>query len=407
MGRRGPSPDYVKREKLAGLLRDGTSLSEAARLVGVNRRTAKRWRNGRAIRYADGRVLKLGPVITTTGPKEYSPRYLSEDERIRLADLRREKRTIRDIGRLMGRSPSTISRELRRGSDARGRYHPFEAQRRALGRRRLQRTSRLAGDPVLRDWVATKLKARWSPEQIAIRLRREFPDDPARWLCAETIYQAVYRPDLGGLPRELPGRVLRRRRRQRVRRRDAQRRRTGPVTGMTMIHDRDQAVLERSEVGHWEGDLIMGAGNATAIVTLVERVTRLTLLGHLPAGAHDALSVTTSVVAALSQLPSRARLTLTWDQGKEMARHREISARLGTTQIFFCDPHSPWQRPTNENTNGVLRDYFPKGTDLAIHTAADLAAVQAELNARPRKVLDWDSPDDRMAKLLGTPVLRR
>ena len=383
------------------------SLSEAARVVGVNRRTAKRWRNGRAITYADGRVLKLPPVITTTGPREYSPRYLSEDERFRLADLRREKRSIREIGRLMGRAPSTISRELRRGSDARGRYHPFEAHRRAVGRRRLQRTSRLAGDPVLRDWVTAKLRARWSPEQIAVQLRRQFPDEPARWLCAETIYQAVYRPDLGGLPRELPGQVLRRRRRHRVRRRDAQRRRTGPVTGMTMIHDRDAAVLDRSAVGHWEGDLIMGAGNATAIVTLVERVTRLTLLGHLPAGAHDAASVTASVVAALAQFPAQARLSLTWDQGKEMAHHREIAATLGTTQIFFCDPHSPWQRPTNENTNGVLRDYFPKGSDLAVYTAEDLAAVQAELNQRPRKVLDWDSPHDRMAKLLGTPVLRR
>ena len=146
-----------------------------------------------------------------------------------------------------------------------------------------------------------------------------------------------------------------------------------------MIHDRDPAVLNRDQVGHWEGDLIMGAGNATAIVTLVERVTRLTLLGHLPAGAHDAASVTASVVDALSQLPSQARLTLTWDQGKKMARHREIAATLGTTQIFFCDPHSPWQRPTNENTNGVLRDYFPKGSDLAVHT---------DLNQRPRKVPD-------------------
>ena len=179
------------------------------------------------------------------------------------------------------------------------------------------------------------------------------------------------------------------------------------MTGMTMVHDRDAAVWERGEVGHWEGDLIMGAGNATAIVTLVERVTRLTLLGYLPAGAHDAASVTASVVAALAQIPSHARLTLTWDQGKEMARHREITAKLGKTKIFFCDPHSPWQRPTNENTNGVLRDYFPKGSDLAVHTAEYLTIVQTELNERPRKVLDWDSPHDRMAKLLGTPVLRR
>ena len=187
MGRRGPQPDYAKREQLAKLIGEGVTLSEAARLVGVNRRTAKRWRNGRVITYASGQVLKLAPVISTAAPKEYSPRYLSEDERIRLADLRREKHTIRDIGRLMGRAPSTISRELRRGSDAKGRYHPFEAHRRALGRRRLQRGSRLSRDPVLREWVTDKLRARWSPEQIAHELRRRFPDEPHRWLCPETI----------------------------------------------------------------------------------------------------------------------------------------------------------------------------------------------------------------------------
>lgn len=405
MGRRGPAPDYAKRERLAQLLADGVSLSEAARQVGVNRKTAKRWRNGRSIRYPDGRVLKLPPVITTTTPRSYSTRYLSEDERIRLADLRRAKHTVREIGRLMGRSASTISRELRRGADAGGRYHPFDAHRRALARRRIHRPSRLATDPVLREWVAGRLTARWSPETIAVALRRQFPDQPGRWLCAETIYQAVYRPDLGGLPRELPGRVLRRRRRHRVRRREAQRRRVGPVTGMTMIHDRDEAVWDRSEVGHWEGDLIMGAGNATAIVTLAERTTRYTLLGHLPAGAHDAATVTASVVAALALVPAAARRTLTWDQGKEMAKHAQIADQLGI-KVYFCDAHSPWQRPTNENTNGVLRDYFPKGSDLSVHSAADLAAVQAELNDRPRKVLDWDTPAECLAKLLATPVLR-
>jgi transposase, IS30 family len=283
MGRRGPVPEYAKREQLGRLLAEGVSLSEVARRVGVNRKTAKRWRNGRSIRYSDGRVVKLPPVITTTKTKEYSARYLSEDERIRLADLHREKRTIREIGRVMERAASTISRELRRGADARGRYHPFDAQRRALARRRIHRPSRLATDPVLREWVADRLKARWSPETIAVALQRQFPNEPERWLCAETIYQALYRPDLGVFLRELPVRVLRRRRRHRVPRRDAQRRRSGPVTGMTMIRDRDAAVLER-EVGHWEGDLIMGARNATAIVTLVERVIRLTLLGYLPAG---------------------------------------------------------------------------------------------------------------------------
>lgn len=178
MGRRGPKPDYTKRDSLAELLSRGFSLSEAARTVGVNRRTAKRWRNGRSIKYSDGRVLKLLPVISAAHQKEYSPRYLSEDERLRLADLRREKRTMREIARLLGRAPSTISRELRRGSDSRGRYYPFEAHRRALGRRRVQRSSQLSLDPVLREWVADRLQARWSPEQIAQEARRRFPTNP-------------------------------------------------------------------------------------------------------------------------------------------------------------------------------------------------------------------------------------
>ena len=304
----------------------------------------------------------------------------------------------------MGRSLSTISRELRRGTDAAGRYRPFEAQRRALGRRRLHRPSRLARDAELREWVAGRLTARWSPEQISRTLRRRYPDQPARWLCAETIYQAVYRPDLGGLPRELPGRVLHRRRRHRLSRREARARRSGPLTGMTLIHERPQAALERVEPGHWEGDLITGATNASAIVTLVERVTRYTLLGHLPGVRHDSVTVRDVVVGVLGVLPAHLRRTLTWDQGSEMARHTEIADILATTGIYFCDPHSPWQRPTNENTNGLLRDYFRKGTDLSVHTADDIARVQAELNDRPRKTLGWDSPGDRLTILLGSPA---
>jgi len=378
-------------------------------MVGIHPRTGKRWRNGRRIS-SGGRVLKLPPVITLipVHEKRYSPRYLSEDERVRLADLRREQRTMREIAALLGRSPSTICRELARGADVTGRYRPFEAHRRALGRRRLHRPSRLARDAELRDWVAGKLVARWSPEQVARELRRTYPDEPGRWLCAETIYQAVYRPDLGGLPRELPGRVLRHRRRQRLARRHAQARRSGPITGITLIGDRPAAALERVEPGHWEGDLIVGAGNASAIVTIVERVTRYTLLGHLAGIRHDAASVRDAVVAALAVLPAHLRRTLTWDQGTEMARHAEIAAALATTEIYFCDPHSPWQRPSNENTNGLLRDYFPKGTDLSVHTVGDIALVEAELNRRPRKILSWDSPADRMATLLEAPfVLRR
>ena len=407
MGRRGPQPDFAKRELFARLIGEGVSLSQAAREVGINRRTGKRWRNGRVLRYADGRVLNLAPVINVPEVKAYSARYLSEDERIRLADLRREKRSMREIAVLLGRSPSTISRELSRGSDAGGRYRPHEAHRRAVGRRRVHRPSRLSRDDELRAWVAAKLQARWSPEQISHELRRTFANQPGRWLCAETIYQAVYRPDLGGLPRQLPGRVLRRRRRQRLPRRDAQHRRSAPVTGMTPIDARPVTVLGRLEPGHWEGDLIMGAGNGSAIVTLVERTTRFTLLGHLIGGRHDSTTVRDCVIASLVAMPPHLRRTLTWDQGKEMARHPEIAAAL-RTDVFFCEPHSPWQRPSNENTNGLLRDYFPKGTDLSVHTAADLFTVQTELNDRPRKVLNWDSPEQRIATMLQpTIVLRR
>ena len=222
------------------------------------------------------------------------------------------------------------------------------------------------------------------------------------------MYQAVYRPDLGGLPRELPGRVLRLRRRRRLRRRDAQARRTGPVAGMTPIGQRPAEALGRGQPGHWEGDLIMGAGHVSAIVTLVERTTRYTLLGHLPGARRDSATVRDAVVAALGALPPHMRRTLTWDQGAEMARHREVADALGMPAVYFCDPHSPWQRPSNEHTNGMLRDYFPKSTDLSVHTAEEIAAVQAGLNERPRRSLGWDSPAERLATLLGPPpALRR
>jgi transposase, IS30 family len=406
MGRRGPKPDFGKREAFAMLIKEGVSSVRASRMVGINPRTGKRWRNGRRLKLG-GTILDMPPVIDHRPLKQYSPRYLCEDERIRLADLRRARLSVREIGLLMGRSPSTISRELRLGSDSSGRYRPHEAHRRALARRRVHRPSRLCRDEALRSWVAGKLTARWSPEQISHDLRQQFPQQPDRWLCTESIYQAVYRPDLGGLPRELPGRVLRRRRRYRIPHRQAQARRSGPVVDMVPIHQRPVEVLDRVQPGHWEGDLIMGAGNASAIVTLVERTTRFTLLGHLAGAKHDATTVRDAVVGALARLPLQLRWTLTWDQGKEMARHGEIAAVL-TTKVFFCDPHSPWQRPSNENTNGVLRDYFPKGTDLSVHTAQDLARVQNELNQRPRKTLQWDSPATRMATLLATPsVLRR
>jgi len=177
---------------------------------------------------------------------------------------------------------------------------------------------------------------------------------------------------------------------------------------MTMIGDRPAEALDRVEPGHWEGDLITGAHTASAIVTMVERTTRFTLLGHLEGTRHDSATVRDAVVNALAVLPPELRRTLTWDQGSEMARHAEIAEALGTTGIYFCDPHSPWQRPTNENTNGLLRAFFPKSTDLSVHSRGDIELVEAKLNCRPRKILGWASPADRMATLLGPlSVLRR
>lgn len=407
MGRRGPAPQYAKWQALERLLNDGVSLSEAACRVGVNRKTAKRWRNGRAIRYSDGRVVHYPSVINASPVKSYSPRYLSEEERGRLADLLREGCTMRKIAALMVRAPSTISRELRRGADAAGRYRPHEAHRRALAGRKLDRPSRLARDHQLREWVEATLKRRWSPEQVSHGLRQQYPDQPDRWLCAETIYQAVYRPDPGGLSRELPDRVLRHRRRHRLRRRDAQHRRSAPVTGMTSIRQRPGSVLDRRESGHWEGDLIMGTANASTVITLVERTTRHTLPGHLPGGRHDSATVSQVLVDLLAPLPAALRRTLTWDQGKEMTRHHDVASTVEGLRIHFRDAHPPWQHPSNENANGLLRDYLPKGTNLALHTTDDLAEVQKQLNKRPRRSLDWASPEERLATLLPpTTVLR-
>jgi len=254
----------------------------------------------------------------------------------------------------------------------------------------------LRHDLVLRQFVTARLGTRWSPEQISQALRREYPDDPGRHLVPETIYQAIYRPELGGLHRDGLSRVLRtgRRRRKPHRRPDA--RRAGSLVGMTMIDKRPAEAADRTVPGHWEGDLITGAGNRSAIGTLVERSTRFTILLHLPGGRHTAEAVRDALVAAMAQLPAPLRRTLTWDQGKELALHADITRALGMP-VFFCDSHSPWQRPSNENTNGLLRQYFRKGTDLRVHGPEQLVAVAAELNARPRKTLGWDTPAGRLA----------
>jgi transposase, IS30 family len=399
MGRRGPGalPQAEKREQFARLIAQGFNNSEACRIVGINRRTGKRWRHGRTIITRDGRKLHYPPVVTRgkVAGREISDRYLSEDERVRIADLRKAGAGVRVIAERLCRSPSTISRELRRNRDpGSGQYRPFTAHKLAAQRRARSRTGKIARDDVLRQFVAGRLEKRWSPEQISRALRQEFPGDAARHVVHETIYQAVYRPELGGLSRELPVRVLRSGRRRRGPHRRPGERRPNPIIGMTMIGQRPAEAAARTQPGHWEGDLITGACNRSAIGTLVDRASRFTILLHLP-GRHTAEAVRDALITAFSQVPPELRRSLTWDQGKEMALHQEITAALGMP-VYFCDKASPWQRPSNENTNGLLRQYFPKGSDLRVHGPDDLTAVAAELNARPRKTLGWDTPIARL-----------
>ena len=399
MGRRGPGalPQVEKREQYARLIGQGFSSLEACRIVGINPRTGKRWRHGRTITARDGRKLHYAPVITRGAVvrREISDRYLSEKERVQIADLRAAGAGVRAIAEQTGRSPSTISRELRRNQDPdSGRYRPFTAHKLAMQRRARPRPGKIAADPVLRQFVQDRLEKRWSPQQVSRALPGQFPGERARHVVHETIYQALYRPELGGLPRELPARVLRTgRRRRRLHRRAGERRPNG-IIAMTMIDQRPAEAAARTQPGHWEGDLITGASNRSAIGTVVDRASRYTILLHLP-GRHTAEAVRDALIAAFSHLPPRLRRSLTWDQGKEMALHAEVTAALGMP-VYFCEKASPWQRPSNENTNGLLRQYFPKGSDLRVHSAGELAAVAAELNARPRKTLAWGTPTGRL-----------
>jgi len=279
-----------------------------------------------------------------------------------------------------------------------GRYGAAEAQRLAVLRRRRPRARRLEIDPVLRAFVQQCMDVRWSPEQISHALGTEFPDQPDRQLVPESLYQALY-ASKPVLQRTL--RTRRWRRRRRPHRRPDARSSFRLATPMVMIDQRPVAAADRLEVGHWEGDLIMGPGNRSAIGTLVERSTRMVVLVHLPHG-RTAAAVRDALVGVFTDLPASLRRSLTWDQGKEMSAHAEL-ARTVPMPVFFCQPHSPWQRGSNENMNGLLRDYFPKGTDLAGHTADRLAAVAAELNDRPRKTLGWATPTALIAPHL-TPA---
>ena len=406
-GRR--KPDQYRR--YVDLVAAGVGVEEAARRVGVHRRTAYRWNNAVPERRAAGRPGWVGAwqAGRSSGARRARGRYLDLDERILIADASRQQIGVREIARQLGRAASTVSRELRRhrwqraGSDgsqvSHFYYGPHGADRAAQRARRRPKPAVLVVDRELGAHVQARLDQRWSPRQIAMTLPRVFPDQPARHVCHETIYQALYVQARGGLRREVAaalrhGRAHRRPRDQQQR----QARRPRFVDPMVMISERPAEAEDRAVPGHWEGDLIIGRDGGSALITLVERSTRYLLLGPLRHG-RDADAAETQLRQLVATLPAQLWRSLTWDQGSELACHQRFRTATGIS-VYFCDPASPWQRGSNENTNGLLRQYFPKGTDLSGHSDDHLAAVADQLNRRPRETLDWDSPAERLATLL-------
>jgi IS30 family transposase len=411
----GPRRKHPGRGEYFRLRADGVHRRRAAGQVGVSLRTAGDWDRG--IRHTgsrrihpDGRIVDYKRDVTSTTPRDapatlevlekpIDGRFLSLQERESIRDLYGSGASLRAIAAALDRSPSTVSREMARNSVPDGGYQPYAAHRRAAARRPRPKDRKLTGNTRLRTHVKDKLALRWSPEQISKKLVRKFPHDQEMRVSPETIYQALYLQARGGLKREIQA-ALRTGRTRRKAHRSGEERRARFVDPMVMISERPPEIEDRAVPGHWEGDLITGAHNRTAIGTLVERTTRYVMLVHLPVD-HTAETVRDGLVATMAALPGHLRGSLTWDQGAEMAGHKAFSAATDM-DVYFCDPASPWQRGTNENTNGLLRQYFPKGTDLSAYGPEDLEHVAQELNARPRKTLDWDTPAERLRDLLIT-----
>lgn len=422
-----PIQNSEKQLRYLTLRRDGVNGKDAALAVGANRENSLRWEQQLRARdlstgQDDGvdlpynqevRNTVFEPVAPAPQPpassaleetswaleRPISSRYLSLPERERIADLLVRGKSIRTIARDLGRSPGSISREIsRRGHPTLG-YLPYGAHRSATLARARPKNSKLATSGPLREHVKAKLEMRWSPMQISNTLVKEFPNDPLMRVSHETIYQALYLQARGGLKREVKE-ALRTGRTRRKKHRNGEERRPRFRDPMINISERPAEVTDRAVPGHWEGDLITGTNNQSAIATLVERTTRYTMLVHLPAD-HNAESVRDALIKTMTTLPSHLRGSLTWDQGVEMSKHKAFSIATDM-DVYFCDPHSPWQRGSNENTNGLLRQYFPKGTDLGAYGPEDLEHVAQELNARPRKTLNWNTPAEQLHDLLIT-----
>lgn len=423
-----PEPSRAVQRQFWRLIASGITTVQAAELVGVSAPAGIRW-----FRHAGG--------MTPLSLNEPTGRYLSFTEREEIALLKAQDKGVREIARMIGRDPGTVSRELRRNAATRGGkpvYRAVVAQWKAQQAAKRPKTAKLVNDERLRVYVQDRLAGNvrrpdgtivegptpspwkglnkphrqdrrwstaWSPEQIAHRLRVDFPDDESMRISHEAIYQSLFIQGRGALQRELvtclrTGRALREPRSR------SQSKPQGHVTANVVLRERPAEAEDRAVPGHWEGDLIIGTGRS-AIGTLVERSSRSTLLVHLPRmegwgekpyvkngpslGGYGAIAMNAALKASMTTLPEQLRKTLTWDRGKELAGHARFALETGT-RVFFADPHSPWQRPSNENTNGLLRQYFPKGTDLSRWTAADLEAVAYALNNRPRKILGWKTP---------------
>lgn len=376
-------------------VRAGDSTEAAAARAGVSRPVAFRHFA------ASGGVIphQLEPACPGTGGR------LTYAERDEIAVLLAAGHGVREIGRRLGRAPSTISREIKNNTSTygyRARVAQLRSEERAREAGKAASPAKLATNVVLRARVQELLKLNYSPEQISGRLRVEYPDRPEMWVSHETIYQSLYVQGRGGLKRELTkhlrtGRSLRKPQAQAQARRE--RAAGGSIGEAISISDRPPEVEDRAVPGDWEGDLICGIENKTAIGTLVERTTGYVILLHLPEN-HGALAVQEAIVEAMAKLPQTLRRTLTWDRGSEMANHAKIAAATDL-DIYFCDPHSPWQRGSNENTNGLLRQYFPKSTDLSIHGPGILEHVAQELNNRPRKRHGFKTPAEVLDELLS------
>jgi IS30 family transposase len=375
-------PDPARNEIIRLAAAGGTNRSIAAE-VGISRETVRRI------------VTPMGWVLRSESWRPSDDR-LSIDQRVEIRLGLERCESFRCIGAKIGRAASTVCREVN-ANGGRAHYRPMVAHRRAQTLAKRPKPTKLSSNRALRERVTDDLLEFWSPQQIARRLREDFGDDSAMAISHETIYKSLYVQGRGGLRREL-ARCLRT---GRARRRPQGRTdRRGRIPDIVLISERPAEIEDRAVPGHWEGDLLVGKDNKSAIGTLVERQTRYVMLLDLRKG-FTAAQVRDTMARTIKTLPEALRRSVTWDQGHEMAQHMQFTIDTGV-EVYFCDPHSPWQRGSNENTNGLLRQYFPKGTDLSVHGPAKLRKVAASLNGRPRETLNWRTPAEKFAELVAT-----